>query len=95
MSTVLANKICLNQIVHICACVVELHLFFLEIILAMQKRLVYQHLYSKTCLKQRLIKKTKNLFSRPLNAGKEYFRMLHWSILQYFRPSLSYHLSFA
>ena len=29
----------------------------------------------------------------PLNAGQKYCRMLHESILQYFRPSLSYHLS--
>ena len=28
-----------------------------------------------------------------LNAGQKYCRMLHESILQYFRPSLSYHLS--
>ena len=28
-----------------------------------------------------------------LNAGQEYCRMLQESILQYFRPSLSYHLS--
>ena len=27
------------------------------------------------------------------NAGQKYCRMLFWSILQYFRPSLSYHLS--
>ena len=28
-----------------------------------------------------------------LNAGQKYCRMLSWSILQYFRPSLSYRLS--
>ena len=28
-----------------------------------------------------------------LNAGQKYYRMLQESILQYFRPSLSYHLS--
>ena len=28
-----------------------------------------------------------------LNVGQKYFRMLQESILQYFRPSLSYHLS--
>ena len=28
-----------------------------------------------------------------LNAGRKYCRMLHESILQYFQPSLSYHLS--
>ena len=41
-------------------------------------------------------KKTKNWLSRPiisLNAGQKYCKMLLWSILQYFRPSLSYHLS--
>ena len=29
----------------------------------------------------------------PFNSGQKYCRMLHESILQYFRPSLSYHLS--
>ena len=29
-----------------------------------------------------------------LNAGQKYCRMLHGGILQYFRPTLSYHLSF-
>ena len=29
-----------------------------------------------------------------LNAGQKYCRMLQESILQYFQPSLSYHLSF-
>ena len=56
--------------------------------------------YSKTCLKRPLKKKTKNWFSR-LNAGQKYCRMQvksiaecsKGSILQYFRPSLSYHLS--
>ena len=28
-----------------------------------------------------------------LNAGQKYCRMLSWSILQYFRPSLNYNLS--
>ena len=40
--------------------------------------------------------KTKNWVLRPslsLNAGQKYCRMLQESILQYFRPSLSYHLS--
>ena len=50
--------------------------------------------YSKTCLKWPLKKKTKNWLSRSflLNAGQKYCRMLSWRILQYFLPSLSYHL---
>ena len=47
--------------------------------------------YSKICLKRPLKKKTKNWFSRPI--CQKYCRMLQESILQYFRPSLSYHLS--
>ena len=51
--------------------------------------------YSKTCLKWPLKKKTKTWFSRQcdrlsLNAGQTYCRMLQG---QYFRPSLSDHLS--
>ena len=51
--------------------------------------------YSKTCLKQPFKKKTKIGFQDrlPLNAGQKYCRMLSWSILKYFRPSLSYHVS--
>ena len=51
--------------------------------------------YSKICLKRPLKKKTKIGFQDrlSLNAGQKYCRMLSWSILQYFRPSLSYHLS--
>ena len=51
--------------------------------------------YSKTCLKRPLNKKTKNVFQDQLSlkAGQNYCRMLQESILQYFRPSLSYHLS--
>ena len=51
--------------------------------------------YSKTCLKWPLKKKTKIGFQDrlSLNAGQKYCRMLSWSILQYFRPSLSYHLT--
>ena len=51
--------------------------------------------YSKTCLKQPLKKKTKIGFQDrlSLNAGQKYYRMLQESILQYFRPSLSCHLS--
>ena len=47
---------------------------------------------SQTRLK-RPLKKTKNWFSGPINAGQKYCRMLYKSILQYFRPSFSYHLS--
>ena len=51
--------------------------------------------YSKTCLKRSPKKKAKNgLKNRSsLYAGQKYCRMLQDSILQYFRPSLSYHLS--
>ena len=51
--------------------------------------------YSKTCLKWPLKKKTKIGFQAGLllNAGQKYCRMLQESILQHFRPSLSYHLS--
>ena len=66
----------------------------------------YGQKYSRTCLKRALKKKTKIWFSRTIiayNAGKKYCRMLQESricsmlqesILQYFRPSFSYHLSF-
>ena len=57
------------------------------------KRSLYkQFIYSKTCLKRPLKKKTKIGFQDwlLLIAGQKYCRML---ILQYFRPSLSYHLS--
>ena len=48
--------------------------------------------YSKTCVKESLSKRPKIGFQDQLslNAGQKYCRML---ILQYFRPSLSYHLS--
>ena len=51
--------------------------------------------YSKTCLKRPLKKKAKIVFQDQLslNAGQKYCRMLQESILQYFRPALSYHLS--
>ena len=45
--------------------------------------------YSKTCLKQSLKKRTQNIgdqYRLSLNAGQKYCRML-----QYFRPPLSYH----
>ena len=50
--------------------------------------------YSKTCHKRSLKKKNKIGFQDPLslNAGQKYCRMLQESILQYCRPSLSYHL---
>ena len=52
-------------------------------------------IYSKTGLKQPLKKKTEIDFQDGLllNAGQKYCRMLQGNILQYFRPSLSYHLS--
>ena len=48
--------------------------------------------YSKTCVKWPLSKRPKIGFQDQLslNAGRKYFRMF---ILQYFRPSLSYHWS--
>ena len=51
--------------------------------------------YSKACLKPPFKKKSINWFSRRflLNAGQKYCRILQKSILQYFRLSLSYHLS--
>ena len=54
-----------------------------------------QYSYSKTCVKQPLLKRPKIGFKDQLslNAGQKYCRMLQgWSILQYFRPSLSYQL---
>ena len=52
-------------------------------------------IYSKACVKQPLSKWPKNGFQDQLslNAGWKYCRMLPWSILQYFWPALSYHLS--
>ena len=49
----------------------------------------------KTCVKQPLSKRPKIGFQDQLllNAGQKYCRMLQESILQYFQPSLSYHLS--
>ena len=49
---------------------------------------VFSYKYSKPCLKRPLKKNTKIGFKYllSLNAGQKYF-----SILQYFRPSLSYH----
>ena len=50
--------------------------------------------YSKTDLKRPLKMKTKNWFldQLSLNASQKYCRMLQESILQYFPPSLSYHV---
>ena len=60
--------------------------------------------YSKTCIKWPLSKRSQMGFQDQLllNAGQKYSRMLQGelpecskgSILQYFQPSLSYHLSF-
>ena len=51
--------------------------------------------YSKTCLYRPLSKRPKIGFQDrlSLNAGQMYCRILQESSLQYFRPSLSYHLS--
>ena len=53
------------------------------------------NLYSKTSVKLPLSKRPKIGFQDQLslNAVQKYCRMLQGSILQYFRPSLSYHLS--
>ena len=51
------------------------------------------YVYSKTCVKQPLLKRLKIglHYQLLLNAGQKYCRMLpSRSILQYFRPSLSY-----
>ena len=52
-------------------------------------------LYSKTCVKWPLSKRPKIVFQDQLllNAGQKYCRSSKGSILQYFRPSISYHLS--
>ena len=56
---------------------------------------LYKMIYSKTCLKRLLKKRPKIGFQDQLSlsAGQKYCRMLQESILQYFRPALSYHLS--
>ena len=50
--------------------------------------------YSKICVNRPLSNRPKNGFQEQvsLNAGRKYGRMSSWSILQCFRPSLSYHL---
>ena len=52
-------------------------------------------IFSKTCLKPQLKRRPKIGFQDrlSLNSGQKYCRMLQESILQYFRPLLSYHLS--
>ena len=56
---------------------------------------IFGPLYSKTCGKRATLKKTDNWRQDQLslNTGQKYCRRLQESILQYFRPSLSYHLS--
>ena len=51
--------------------------------------------YSKTCVKRPLSKRPQIGFQDQfsLNAGQSIAECSKWSILQYFRPSLSYHLS--
>ena len=55
---------------------------------------VYLCTYSNNCVKCPLSKISKIGFQDQLllNAGQKYCRMLQGGILQYFRPSLSYHL---
>ena len=52
-------------------------------------------MYSKTCLKQPPQKGPKISFQDrlSLNAGQKFAECSNGSILQYFQPSLSYHLS--
>ena len=55
-------------------------------------------MYSKTCLKRPLKRKTKIVFKTDyilyrLMQDEPIAECSNWSILQYFRPSLSYHLS--
>ena len=64
------------------------------------RKLVLEIKYSKTCVKRPLSKRPKIGFKDQLslNAGQKYCRMLQGSILQgsilqYFQPSLCYHLS--
>ena len=56
---------------------------------------IYYIIYSKICLKRPIKKKAKTGFQDRLSvyAGQKYCRMLQESILQYFQPSLNYHLS--
>ena len=56
---------------------------------------VQERLYSETCPKRPLKRRPKIGFQDRLSlyAGHKYCRMLQESILQYFRPSVSYRLS--
>ena len=70
---------------HTCSCMCYSELFL---------KLEFYIKMSKTCLK--LPSKKTKIGSQDrlsLNAGQKYCRMLQESILQYFQPSLSYHLS--
>ena len=51
--------------------------------------------YSKPVLSGHPKRRPKIVFQDQilLNAGQKYCRILSWIILQYFQPSLSYHLS--
>ena len=59
-------------------------------------RLIHNATYSKTCLKRPLKKKAKNIVFKTVNRlmqVKSIAECSKESILQYFRPSFSYHLS--
>ena len=65
------------------------------VLLNISGALTVTQLYSKTCLKRPHKKKTKNCFLRPifcLMQVKSIAECSKGSILQYFQPSLSYHL---
>ena len=66
-----------------------------HILIMMERHLLHHKYYSKNFLKRSLKKKTKIGFQDrlSLNAGQNYCRKLQGCILQYFRPSLTYHLS--
>ena len=84
------NEIVLLIIIHFWIDCSRAHVFSVK-----AQTTCYAYIYSKTCLKPSLKKKTKMGFQDwlSLNEGQKYSRMLKESILQYFRPSLSYHLS--
>ena len=80
-------------------------MFSTFLLLFIVDNLIEKRIYSRTCHKRQLKKKTKIGLKDQflLNAGQKYCRMLQvkciaecskGSILQYFRPSLSYNLSF-
>ena len=62
---------------------------------AVQGLIGVKHRYSRASLKQPLKRRPKIVFQDrlSLNARQKYCRMLKESILQYFRPAISYHLS--